>query len=85
MVEWKDFTTGEIVPNFTMITQNRDTHPLLKLMHKPDPKLPGDQQDKRAVVSIEPADWETWLTRSVEDAQALIRVPRMEVIPHGAD
>ncbi|WP_439587656.1 SOS response-associated peptidase [Hydrogenophaga sp.] len=82
--EWKDFTTGEIVPNFTMITQNCDTHPLLKLMHKPDPKLPADQQDKRAVVPIEPADWETWLKGSVEEAEALIRVPGMEVFRHGA-
>ena len=32
--EWTDPETGEVVPNYSMITQNCDDHPLLKLMHK---------------------------------------------------
>lgn len=39
-----------------MLTINADSHPLMRRMHKPDPKLPADQQDKRSVVPIEFAD-----------------------------
>ncbi|KGH27319.1 hypothetical protein P353_18735 [Comamonas testosteroni] len=30
-------------------------------MHKPDPKLPADQQDKRSVIPIEMQDVDQWL------------------------
>lgn len=36
-----------------MLTVNADDHPIMSRMHKPDPKLPPDQQDKRSVVAIE--------------------------------
>ena len=71
--------TGELVPNFTMITCNCDGHPLLGRLHKPDPKLPPDQQDKRAVTHIEPADWSTWLHGSAADARALVKPQATEV------
>lgn len=32
-----------------MLTLNADNHPLMNRMHKPDPKLPPDQQDKRSL------------------------------------
>jgi len=70
---WTDPVTGEIVPNYTMLTCNCDGHPMLARLHKPDPKLPPDAQDKRAVVHVEPEDWATWLTGKVDDARALIR------------
>lgn len=82
--EWIDHATGEVVPSYSMITQNCDSHPLLKLMHKPDPKLPADQQDKRAVVSLEPSQWDQWLNGSVAQAEALIQVPVVELFRHGA-
>ena len=82
--EWTDPETGEVVPNYSMITQNCDAHPLLSLMHKPDPKLAPDQQDKRAVVPIERADWDAWLNGSVSQAEALIRVPDIALFRHGA-
>ncbi|MEI6802874.1 MAG: SOS response-associated peptidase family protein [Burkholderiales bacterium] len=82
--EWVDPQTGEVVPSYTMITQNCDGHPLLGLMHKPDPKLPTDQQDKRTVVSLEREDWEQWLHGSPEQAQDLIRVPELELFKHAA-
>ncbi|MCX7240823.1 MAG: SOS response-associated peptidase family protein [Burkholderiales bacterium] len=82
--EWVDPQTGEVVPSYTMITQNCDGHPLLGLMHKPDPKLPPDQQDKRTVVSLEREDWEQWLHGSPEQAQDLIRVPELELFKHAA-
>ncbi len=81
--EWTDKATGEVVPNFTMLTMNCDAHPLLRLMHKPDPKLLPDAQDKRSVVPIEEADWDRWLHGSIDDARDLIRVPPQELFAHG--
>jgi len=34
--EWQDKETGEIVPSYSMITQNCDGHPLMALMHRPE-------------------------------------------------
>jgi putative SOS response-associated peptidase YedK len=81
--EWTDPATGEVMPSYSMITQNCDGHPLLGLMHKPDPKLPPDQQDKRTVVPLAPGDWDQWLGGSVAQADALIRVPSVEMFRHG--
>jgi hypothetical protein len=52
-------------------------------MHKPDPKLGPDQQDKRSIVAIEAADWDTWLRGSQADAQALIRLAAVEAFDAG--
>lgn len=82
--EWTDPETGEVVPSYTIITQNCDDHPLLRLMHKPDPKLPPDQQDKRAVVSIERDNWDQWLSGTVAEAEILITLPALDVFKHGA-
>lgn len=82
--EWTDHETGEVIPSYTMITQNCDGHPLLKLMHKPDPKLPADQQDKRSVVPIEREHWEAWLLGTSQQAEDLIEVPRLDIFRHGA-
>lgn len=83
--EWVDPRTGEVVINYSMITQNCDGHPLLSLMHKPEKGLPPDvAQDKRAPVPIEPADWDKWLTGTVAEAEALIQVPPVEVYGHAA-
>jgi putative SOS response-associated peptidase YedK len=38
--EWMDPATGEVLPSFTMVTQNCDERPLLQLMHLQDPKRP---------------------------------------------
>ena len=82
--QWVDPATGELVASYTMITQNCDGHALLGLMHKPDPKLPADQQDKRTVVSLEPGQWDAWLHGSTQQAQALIRLPDAALFRHGA-
>ena len=81
--EWTDPSTGEVVPSYTMLTQNCDGHPVLGLMHRPEKELPHDKQDKRSVVPIERADWDTWLHGAVEAAEALIRVPPVELFRHG--
>ena len=44
-----------------MLTINADHHPLMRRMHKPDPQLPPDAQDKRSVIAIEADDVERWL------------------------
>jgi len=62
-----------------MITVNCDGHPLLGRLHKPDPKLPDDAQDKRSVVPIEFEDVDAWLHGTVEQAKALVQLPAPEV------
>ena len=82
--EWMDPATGEVVPNYTMLTQNCASHSLLRLMHRPDPKLTDDAQDKRSVVPIEPEHWDEWLHGTHEQAMALIRLPEIGCMVHGA-
>jgi hypothetical protein len=52
-------------------------------MHMPDPKLPPDQQDKRSVIPIELADVEGWLFGALEEAEALVHVPPVDVFDAG--
>lgn len=66
-----------------MLTVNADDHPLMHRMHKPDPSLALDKQDKRSVVAIEQADIEQWLRGSQAEARELFRPPAMEVIEAG--
>lgn len=70
--EWVDPETGEVVPSFTMITVNCDGHPLLSRLHRPDPRLPDDKQDKRAVVHVGPGNWDQWLEGTGDDARNLL-------------
>lgn len=81
--EWTDPASGELVPNYTMLTQNCDGHPVLGLMHRPEKDQPPNKQDKRTVVPIEQADWDTWLHGPKDAAEALIRVPPVELLDHG--
>lgn len=73
--EWTDPATGELVPSYSMITINCDGHPMLGRLHKPDPKLPADSQDKRSVVALMPDDWPAWLGGDEAQARALMTVP----------
>lgn len=82
--EWTDPASGEVVLSYTLVTQNCDHHPLLKLMHRPNLKLPADRQDKRTVVPIEREDWATWLHGNAQEAEALIRLPPVEIFAHRA-
>jgi putative SOS response-associated peptidase YedK len=80
---WVDKSTGAIHESYTMLTLNADDHPLMSRMHKPDPKLPPDQQDKRSVVAIELRDVEIWLRGSIEEAKELVRVPPIAAVDAG--
>lgn len=77
---WINKRTGEILETYTMLTVNADDHPLMSRMHKPDPTMPPDRQDKRSVVAIEKADLDQWLQGSQAEAKELFRPPAMNVI-----
>lgn len=62
-----------------MLTQNADAHPIMRRMHKPDPKLAPDQQDKRSVVAIEERDIEQWLLGTEAEARELVRLSPVEM------
>jgi hypothetical protein len=57
-----------------MLTVNADHHPLMRRMHKPDPKLPPDAQDKRSVIPIENEEVDLWLHGRAEDVRSLLRL-----------
>jgi putative SOS response-associated peptidase YedK len=82
---WMDPASGEVVESYTMLTVNADAHPLMSRMHKPDPRLGPDQQDKRSVVVVEPADWDLWLAGEPRDAAELVRLSSEEVFEHGPE
>jgi putative SOS response-associated peptidase YedK len=82
---WLDRETGELVESYTMLTINADAHPLMNRMHKPDPRLGPDQQDKRSVVVVEAADWDRWLAGGKPQAMALLKLAPVEVFDHGPE
>jgi putative SOS response-associated peptidase YedK len=79
--EWTDPSTGELVPNCSMLTFNVNSHTLLGRLHKPEKDratgevLPFEKQDKRGEAHIEPPDWMTWLKGDLLQAQALLVAP----------
>ena len=80
---WTDETTGELVESYTMLTINADAHPLMRRMHKPDPKLGPDQQDKRSVVPVEFEDVDLWLHGTQAEARRLLRLSETELFDAG--
>lgn len=81
--QWIDRESGEVHESYTMLTINADSHPLMRRMHKPDSKLPADQQDKRSVIPIELGDVDMWLAGTIEDARTLLRLAPVEVFEAG--
>lgn len=80
---WTDKVTGEVHESYTMLTVNADADPLMSRMHKPDPKLADDKQDKRSVIPLDSADFDQWLEGTVEQARALMRLAPTEVYDAG--
>ena len=76
--EWIDPVTGEIVPSYTMITVNCHGHALLGRLHKPDPKLPDDAQDRRSVVPLEVEQWSAWFSAPPGVAKGMLQAPPVE-------
>ena len=81
---WTDKTTGEIIESFTMLTLNADAHPLMRRMHRPDPKRPPHMQDKRSVVPIELEDVDAWLFGTPTEAQSLVKLAPVEAFDAAA-
>jgi putative SOS response-associated peptidase YedK len=52
-------------------------------MHKPDPKLAADKQDKRSVIPLDPADYDQWLAGTQQEAAALLRLAPVEIFNAG--
>lgn len=80
---WADPATGQAHESYTMLTINADAHPLMSRMHKPDPKLSADRQDKRSVIPIELSDVDQWLAGTVKEASELLRLAPVEVFDAG--
>jgi putative SOS response-associated peptidase YedK len=80
---WTDKSTGEVHESYTMLTLNADEHPLMNRMHKPDPKLAHDRQDKRSVIPIEFGDVDLWLAGTVKEAKNLLRLAPVEAFDAG--
>jgi putative SOS response-associated peptidase YedK len=76
---WVDPQTGELVESYTALTQNADAHPLMRRMHRPDPKRPPEMQDKRSVVPIAFEDVDAWLYGTLERARSLVQLPAPEL------
>ena len=62
---WTD-TNGRTRGTFAMLTINADGHPVYSRFH-----APGDE--KRMVVILDPADYDRWLTCSLEEAKAYFK------------
>jgi len=75
-----DPASGAHLPVYSMLTQNADADPLMRRMHKPDPKLPPDAQDKRGVVVLEAADVDRWLHAPLAEARGLVRLAEPGVL-----
>jgi len=80
---WVDKATGEVHESYTMLTLNADHHPLMNRMHKPDPKLGLDQQDKRSVIAIEKGGVDQWLAGTIEEATRLLRLTSVDEFDAG--
>ena len=80
---WIDKASGELHESYTMLTLNADAHPLMRRMHKPDPKFGPDEQDKRSVVAIERKDVDQWLTGSEGEARALVKLSPVDLFDAG--
>ena len=80
---WTDKATGERVESYIMLALNADEHPLTSRMHKPDPQLGPDAQDKRSMVRFELEDVDARLHGSQNQARTLIRLAPAETFDAG--
>lgn len=62
--EWRA-PNGLVVPSFTMLTLNADTHALMKRFHRPG-------EEKRMLALLAPTDYDAWLAGTPAEAERLI-------------
>lgn len=72
---WQPWKTpgGDWVYSFSMLTINADSHPMFNKLHKPDPKRPADQQDKRMPVILSEDAYGAWLDANPEQSMDFMR------------
>jgi putative SOS response-associated peptidase YedK len=75
---WIDPDSGEQVESYTLLTLNADAHPLMRRMHKPDPKLGPEAQDKRSVIALEIDEVDRWLHGTLDQATGLLKLAPVE-------
>ena len=65
---WWEWTQpdGRRLFSFSMLTVNATDHPVMQRFHKPE-------EEKRMVVIMDPADYDAWLSCSVEESRRYIR------------
>lgn len=56
----------------------------MRRMHKPDPKLGPDKQDKRSVVAIDLEVVDAWLHGTEEVSRSLVRLSPVEIFEAGS-
>ncbi len=66
------------MPNYNMINRNNEGNPLQGRMHKPDPTLPDDAQDKRSLVHVPLPQWQQWLLGDEHEARSLLHPPEVD-------
>lgn len=76
LYEVRKTANGDLAYSFTMLTLNADTHTVFNQLHKPDPKLPADRQDKRMVAILPRGLYAAWL-----DAPASRGMDFMKMFP----
>ncbi len=69
---WKS-PSGEWTDTFAMLTVNADTHEIFKELHRPNPKRPANEQDKRMVVILNEDSYEAWLDAPAERSMDFMR------------
>jgi putative SOS response-associated peptidase YedK len=78
--EWRH-PSGELVNSFTMLTINADRHPIFRHLHRPDPKLSPQSQDKRMVVVLNESDYGPWLGATAQQSREfLVQYPADKLI-----
>jgi hypothetical protein len=82
---WRHKESGELVESYTMLRLNADADPLMRRLHKPDPKLGPLEHDKRSVIEINTSDCDTWQRGPHEGARTLIRLTALEDYDAGSD
>jgi putative SOS response-associated peptidase YedK len=55
----------------------------MRRMHKPDPKLAADAQDKRSVVPIASEDVDRWLFGTLDEAAQLVQLAPVDTFAAG--
>lgn len=63
-----DYTTGEIVFSFSMLTVNATGHSVMRHFHKLE-------NEKRSIVVLQDNDYWTWLNANQEQAGNLLTLP----------